>query len=419
MPVEIAKTVSDGFLEQAMIMDKNYIIVDILDTFESFYWIERYNKTGDFEIIIPIIEEHLPYIRIGNYISIRESETYMIIENVTLKTDVENGDTLIISGRTLESMLDRRIVWGKLELSAPIQNIISIMIQQNASVSTSDSRRRLPLIFQPSSDPRVLAPVEQMTLFGDNVYDQVSGLCEAHNIGIKSIPSANGLFVVTLYSGVDRSWSQNANPPVVFSDSYENLLESNYVQTEVGYASNSYVRGDADDVTMEVLRKPERTGLNRREIFIDANIQPGEQEIKEFVLDEDGNKIIEEVQKTDEEGNPLYDDAGEPVMMKQYKTETKTIKIYDQAYYNSMLAKARIEMAKHSITEAFDSSVDTTRQFFYGEDYNLGDIVQVENRYGFSGRCRITEVMRSRDASGPKLVPTFVVVDENGNEVTT
>lgn len=389
MAVDIAKAPSDGFLEYAMILDSKFELIDILDAFETFYWNDRYNATGDFEIRMPILVNHLEFIRINNYISIKESDRLMIIEDVTTTTDPEQGDKLVISGRSLDSILTRRIVWRKLEMNGPIQSIIQSLLTQNI-ISPSDSRRAVPgFTFTPSTDTAVTTPTGELQAFGDGLYETIAGLCQANNLGFKVLPSGQGGFVMSLYAGLDRSWKQEERVPVVFSNNYENLLDSNYIQTEVEYISNSLVRGDDDEITMEVLRRPERTGLARREMFIDTGLQPEEQEIEYPVTDDGGNT----------------------------HTETETIKIYDQQYYNAMLLEAKVEMAKHKVTEAFDSKVDTTHQFFYEKDYNLGDIVQVENRYGFEGRCRITEVMRSRDASGPKLVPTFIMVDENGDEV--
>lgn len=402
MPVDVANVVADKYLEYAMILDKSYTMVAILDMFESFVWTDRYGKAGDFTIVVPILEHYLPYIRINYYLSIRESDRLMVIENVELITDPENGDKLKVSGRSLESILDRRIVYQKYEFGGTAQSVVSSAITMNA-ISPSDPKRKIPnLRFQTSEDSNVNKTVDSMKVFGENVYSLSEAVCSAYNIGMKMLPEGAGGFVFSLYSGVDRSWNQTDRIPVVFSHSYENLLESNYLQSEILYASNALVRGDEDEVTMEVMRRTERTELARREIFIDTDLQPETQEYTEYVL------------KTDENGEPILDDDGNY----QYNEVTKTIKIYDLAYYNRMLMEAKVEMAKHTVTEAFDGEIDSYHQFIYGKDYDLGDIVQVQDRYGYEGRCRVTEIMMTRDAGGPKLIPTFIMVDDEGNEVT-
>lgn len=403
MPVDIANVVSDKFLDYGIILDQKYEMLAILDVFESFVWTDRYGKAGDFTIVMPVLKQFLPYIRINNYLAIRESDRLMVIENVELITDAENGDKLEISGRSLESILERRVVYQSHEFAGTIQSIVNSILSLNA-INPADTRRKIPgLVFKSSSDSNVSQSVDAIKFFGDSVYSVCEAFCSAYNIGMRMLPNGSGGFEFSLYSGVDRSWSQNDRVPVVFSHSYENLLDSNYLQSEVLYASNALVRGDEDDVTMEIVRYQERTELARREIFIDTGLQPETQEYTNYVL------------KCDENGNPILDDDGNY----QYDEMTETIKIYDQAYYNRMFMEAKIEMGKHMVTEAFDSEVDTYHQFVYERDYDIGDIVQVQNRYGFEGRCRVTEVMRTRDASGPKLIPTFIMVDEEGNEVTT
>lgn len=401
MATDIASVVADGYMEYAMILDQKYNLIAVIDVFESFVWIDRYDKAGEFTLDIPVWEQFLPHIRINNYVAIRESDRLMVIENVELITDAENGDKLSVTGRSLESILARRVVWQNFEFGGPVQNVLSTVLSMNA-ISPGDTKRQIPgLRFETNNDPAVNANVDTMKMLGENVYSLCEALTSTTNLGFKMLPEGQGGFVFKVYAGVDRSWSQTENLPVVFSHSYENLLDSNYLQSEVLYVSNALVRGDDDSITMEVMRHQERTGLARREMFIDTNLQPEEQELIHYSVkvDENGNQI------KDEEGNPEVDEI------------TERIKIYDMAYYNRMFLEAKVEMANHKVTEVFDSEVDTYHQFIYGRDYDIGDIVQVQNRYGYEGRCRVTEVMRTRDASGPKMVPTFIMVDESGNEV--
>lgn len=401
MAVDVRSGPNDGFLEYAMILDKDFMQIDLIDEFESFYWIDRYSLCGNFEIVMPVLVKHLFSLRIDNYVAVKESDRLMVIESVILNEDPEQGDKLTISGRTLESFLSRRIVWGKATGSGPIQWIIQNLLNQNA-ISPTDSKRVIPgLVFKSNDSPDLAKEAEdEITILGDNLYDIISELCESHNVGEKILLTEDNKLEYSLYLGTDRSWDQEATVPVVFSDSYENLLENNYIQTETEYISNALVRGDEDDVSMEVRRLNERTGLKRREMFIDVGLQPEEEEytVRNPVVDENGN------QQVDENGSPLYSES------------TEREKIYDMAYYNSLLAEAKIEMAKHKVTEALDATVDITHQFVYERDYFLGDIVQVENKYGYKGRCRITEVMKSRDSDGPKLVPTFVMINDDDSE---
>lgn len=367
---------SDGFLEGLYVLDDTYTAKLYVDSFLSATWSERYDSPGDFTLTIPMIEEYIKGIRINDYVRIRESREYMIVETSTLETDVEDGDKIVFEGRTLSSILSRRIVWDEYKRTGEynLQNGIYELLLQNV-ISPSNSKRAIPkFTFKHSTDPNItgLTAVFEIDA-GDNLLEVIEDKCQEKKVGFRVLPKGDGGFEFELYWGTDRSKDQEVVPMVVFSDSYENLLDSNYVQSEREYVSNALVTGkmkmtDEESgkeytVTLrgEVYRKTERVGLARREMFVDAG---------------------------------------------------------EVSYEGELVQKAKEEMSQKTVTEMFGGDIDIYHQFEFGQDYFLGDIVQVSNKYGFSGRCRITEILMSRDAGGPVLTPSFAVVDKNNEEVS-
>lgn len=365
MPSEKNNFVSDGFMEYIYVLDSTYTKKLIIDHFVDFLWVERYNRSGEFEIRVPVSVDVVKGCRLNDYVCIRESDTYMIVETITVHTDPEDGDTMTISGRTLDSILDRRVIWGKIENeSIGTQALIKQIITDNI-ISPSNDKRKIPnFTFKESTDEKVTKLVKKnFESTGGNVYDEVRTLCEDEDIGFRVVPKGDGGFEFELYFGTDRSGDQELIPTVVFSDSYENLKESDYIQSEKDHKSTACVRVTYDtesgssDAYVEVIRKePEKTGLARREMYISggSNLTQGE--------------ILEEAKET----------------LKDYL-----------------------------VTRLFDGETEPSRQFVYGVDYFLGDIVQLENKYGQRGKCRVTEIARSRDASGPSLVPTFEGIEDD------
>ena len=101
-----------------LILDKNFDTIGIIDTYESFNWTDRYNEAGDFEITMVLdtvqhTKELLSIFVEDNYVYLGMSEHLMIIEDLNITTDQEEGNKLVVSGRSLESILDRRIVWDQ------------------------------------------------------------------------------------------------------------------------------------------------------------------------------------------------------------------------------------------------------------------------------------------------------------------
>jgi hypothetical protein len=65
------------------------------------------------------------------------------------------------------------------------------------------------------------------------------------------------------------------------------------------------------------------------------------------------------------------------------------------------------DLALTHVTEQFSGQVIENGLYKYGEDYELGDIVQVENEYGIKGKARITEVTMVDDETGSRIYPTL------------
>ena len=140
---------------ELLILDESLSGVDTLDIFESLIWTDRYSKCGDFEIYVPASEKMLSKLQKDRYVYLRESEHIMIIEDRNIETDVEQGTHLCVTGRSLESILERRIIWNQTVLSGNLQDNIQKLLNENA-ISPSDPKRKIPnLSFKKSSDSKI------------------------------------------------------------------------------------------------------------------------------------------------------------------------------------------------------------------------------------------------------------------------
>lgn len=353
-------TVPEDFLEVAYVLDENLVTKMVLDTFESFIWTERFYETGEFKMVMPVIEKVVKELDINDYLVIRESDRVMVVETFTLLTDEEEGDKLEISGRTVESVLERRIVWGRIKEKLGFELAVKKLLDTQV-INPTNPKRKIPgIAFKESGVEGINDTILDVNLLGNNVYDVTANWCSENVIGFKMVLTGEHEMSFSLVKGANRTREQSEHPPVVFSHSYENLLNSNFVQSEIGYASNMLAPGDRDGTYLEVMRLEERTGIHRREIFLDSSIEV-----------EDG-----------------------------------------ETYQEALLKKAKETFNEHNVTIEFGSEVDIYHQFRYGEDYFLGDIVEVETRYGFGNACRVTEVVYTRDVNGPVMTPTFSAVDE-------
>ena len=71
--------------------------------FNSLIWTKRYYTAGDFELYTPATAEITSILAACPYISRDDDDDVMIVENIKITTDVENGNFYTITGRSLKA----------------------------------------------------------------------------------------------------------------------------------------------------------------------------------------------------------------------------------------------------------------------------------------------------------------------------
>lgn len=347
-------------------LDETFETVYIIDMYESFIWTDRYASYGDFEIYMPMDEIVFDITRQDYFLYIRESDRLMIIEEKQVISDVETGVYMSITGRSCESLLDRRIVWKQTVLNGNFQNQVEKLLNENM-INPKDEDREMPkFIFVPSEDERITSLKIKTQFTGESLYDAIVEMCDSLGIGFRvRYMEKVGLLAFELFVGTDYSYSQKKRPYIVFSKNFDNLLNSNYNTSTTTYKNIALVAGEGEGTKRKTRVVGAGKGLDRREVFIDARD-----------LSSDGETI--------KEYNEHLDERGYEKLLTDYK-----------------------------FVEVFEGEVDYQRTYIYGKDYVVGDIVQVINEYGIEARARITEIIRSWDTSGYSLVPTFEQIDTN------
>lgn len=355
----------------ALIMDTNFEFVCVLDDYESFIWSDRYNAYGDMEIYAPVEAVFYQFIKDGYYVCCSESEHVMIVDEIEIDTDVESGNHLTVKGRSLESILERRIIWEQTVLDGNFQNGIKKLLTDSI-ISPAIAARKIPnFIFKESTDERITALTVQAQFTGDNLYDSIKALCEANNVGFKVTLNDSFQFVFELYIGTDRSYEQTTVPYVIFSSRFDNIINSNYYESKKDMKNVALVGGEGEGserryTTVNGNGGDDTTsGLDRRELFVDAR---------------DISSKVDDKTLTEEE------------------------------YTAQLKERGADKLLEVTSVANFEGEVDATQLYVYGRDFFIGDIVEVANEYGKEGRSRVSEVMYTNDTSGISIVPTFTTV---------
>lgn len=343
--------------------------IAVIDTYESMIWTDRYNAYGDFEIYFAMDESLLEYIKEDYYLWLKESDHSMIIEDIKIDADTEEGNRLIVTGRSLESILERRIIWGQRVFSGNLQNAIQMMLNENIISPSVADRKIANFIFVPSTDSKITSLTIDNQYTGDDLYTVIKGLCEENNIGFKIVLTDDNQFAFSLYAGADRSYDQTENPYVVFSPNFENIINSNYFSSKAGYRNVTLVAGEGEGASRKTTVVGSASGLDRRELFTDA---------------------------------------------RDISSDTEDGTLSDAEYTAQLRTKGLKNLADHMITTAFEGEVEVTRLFKYGEDFFIGDIVQIANEYGNENSAYISELIISNSDEGLSIYPTFKTISKEG-----
>lgn len=349
------------------ILNQEFAIVDIIDTFTSLIWNHAFYGYGDFELYTKCNAAFIQSLRKDYYI-VRECDilrngdviegfqNVMIIEDFQIQTDVENGDYLIVVGFGLKHLVTRRVVENQTNMSGYVHSCIKQLLNENVINPTNSARKIEGFVF---SDEYATTQTMSRQATGDNLGDLIIEICQNFRIGW-DIVIKNNQYIFVLYDGIDHSYNQSANNYVVFSREFDNLLSSDYTEKNSEMKNVAIVAGEGEGLQRKKITVGNATGLDRREMWVDSR-----------------------------------------------NSSTNDGQISDVDYYKMLTQEGEEAIAEQSATTSFTGEADTTKTYILHNDFDLGDIVEVVNDYGIHCAARITEIVESIDENGTNVLPTF------------
>lgn len=345
------------------VLNESFEIVGIIDEYISCIWTTRYFTYGDFELYVSADEELLDLLQTNRYL-VRENDideagyhNVMIVRNREITTDAEDGDHLIVTGYSLKSIINRRIIPNQTVLSGEVVSCIQQLINENIINPDNNSRKVNNFILGNNTIINTYTMKQQIT--GKNLGEAITDICTTYGYGY-DIHIKDGNFVFSIYEGTDRSYDQAVNPYVVISSQYDNLLSSDYQVKMDDFANVAVVAGEGEGTARKKVTVGTAQGLERYEVWVDSR-----------------NTSTNDGEITEEE-------------------------------YDELLTEEGVEkLSELQPTTSFSGEIDSTINYVFNQDYFLGDIVQVENDYGIRAKTRIIEIIESDSETGYEIIPTF------------
>ena len=352
----------------------NISLEAVCDSFSSLLWDIEYYKCGAFEVYIAASPRNVEVFQTGRIVGRDDDrEHFGLIESVELETDAEDGDYLIIKGRFLMCLLERRIIYPTFNFTKFVSysQIIMNVVQYNACTS---GFRKIPGLVVGCSSGTCWDAKTKLQVSYDNLMEWVYTICEkisgTANIRLSKIDNEQYEMIFELLQGTDRSILQEVNPHIIFSDRYNNLLSFTYFTDTSVKKNYAYVLGKGEGEKRKrttYFEGTEPSSLERYEVYIDA-------------------KEISDEEQVDNETKPISETEYEELLKEKGKQSLVPI---------TMKSESQI-------------AVQST-QFQYGVDYFVGDFVTVEHhRFGIrQNKIQLIGMIESFDSNGRNLTPTF------------
>lgn len=376
-------------------LDKDtYIPDELVEGFTTMIWTERYNREGEFKMVIPRIEYARALIPEGSLITLMDSKQVMWVETHTIQKNEEGIPQLEIVGRTYETFLENRELSNSM-MGSDINFLLSPMSSATAAmyyawtdivanVNGTSSPDNVPNLIVTDSTTAQDAAIQREAVTWGEKYKTVMDLVKTGGLGLRTIrpksASANAISFaqatmapiltprtdiseirLDFYNGLDRTRQQSVNTPVVMRYDMGDISNPEYLFSKKGLKNVAIVKTNNGNRTFYAFGADASTsGLDRSVLPVDAS-------------------DIEYTAGTTDQAS--FEDA--------------------------VQTRAMTELAKYNQKTLFSGEVSPVANYHYDVDYSLGDKITLFAEYGFEQTMLVSEYVRTYDKDGDRGYPTL------------
>lgn len=427
------------------VFDEAMVLQHICEDYKSIIWTERFHGFGDFKLTVPGTLENLQIYQLDYYLYTKGTNKLMIIEQVELNTEYSKQSLLTVSGRSLESILDRRVmhpypIWEgtrlcmhertKGKVKDVIKHYTNLLFKQRDSLDASHERhvqgfgwysvdelpvgirKGRPVSSMDIGNIRANAngTVRNMTRNADyshaayddtdpyimegSWYKLVQNLTDLTMSGwaIEFDGEDPYYWYGYTYNGVNRTFNQGERPPVVFSPKYDNLSKATYFKSKVSTRTKIFSGAVKFTVPLELQLSKEYLDDNRDSAMQNNSVTVG---TRGLGLRE-GYFQSPSIEHTN------------GYMISKGSGQWGVASIDPESIYRQIHEQCNTELWRHMPLEMFSGEAAQQSMYTYNEDFFLGDFVQIQNEFGQQDIARVTEYIRtSSDSEGDVFYPTF------------
>lgn len=364
-------------IQYVEIRNVNREVIGIIDTAQSIIWHTTYKGVGDFEIYVQATPKNFELLAVDNYVTRIDTDDIGIIDKVQVNYSVTNGRMIVASGKFAKSILNRRHIYnlnGKRNiptiLTGNVEQAVRQVVNDNAINCLFDESRNIAelelgaLANLPETIVDDNGTATQKQVSYENLLDYTEGVLAEYILAAKVVLSEENKLQYLIYKGIDRSVDNTeGNAPVIFSQDFDNLLESVYEFSKESEKNTALIGGEGEGLErFYTLYASTETGLKRRETFIDASS-----------------------------------------ISKDYEDENRDERTYtDEEYKKVLNSQGKQTLAELKPIETFSGAINLTNgQFILNRDFYLGDLVTIQDSaIGKYINARVVDVIEAQDENG-------------------
>ena len=289
---------------------------------------------------------------------------------VNIKKNDQGLEEIEVTGKFLLNWIGRRVILQQITAIDTAQNVLYRHVRENVT-APSNATRAIPnfSIYQ-----RAAIRDETIDYQSDefaNVLVSAEVLAKSAKLGMRTITDVRAkTHMFDVYSGNDLTSDQAINPPCVFSQEFDNIVEQEYTDSVENLKTTAYVGGQTNngDAARQIAEVgAARSGLGRSEVFINA---------------------------TD--------------LTKTYTENGVQLTISDAQYLLMLMQRGESSLEQYCESLSFSSKINTHANLKYGTDYDLGDRVTcINKRWCIKINVRITAITETYQQNQEEIEITF------------
>ncbi|MCM3456541.1 siphovirus ReqiPepy6 Gp37-like family protein [Heyndrickxia oleronia] len=360
----------------------NEFIAEI-SNYESLMFTRSWSGIGDLELRINRYKKYTDKLQKRNIIVIGDDrhKAYLILhKEIELNEQGKATENWLIKALELKIVMGEKLTLPPLHTAydnkqGPAETVMKHYINNNV-INPIDIRRKNPQLLMATDLKRGIT-VNWQSRF-KNLGEELTEISLLSGIGWNvSMDYSQKKWISDVLEGRNLSANQNIHSPVIFSPQFDNIQNMSFVDSDLNYRNVAYVAGQGEGVERRVIEVGKAEGLFRFETFVDAR------DIEETM----------EIEVPDGEGG----------------TTTETVPRPEKDIIKDLTDRGNQQLAQLTQEHYLEGQIITHSNYKYEEDYDLGDIVTLQNRdWGVTLDARITEIKEIYEVGSPfQIEATF------------